>query len=54
MDRASFIRACREGGAAIEEALRTLDRSFFVALFGEAVRTLREPEAARDLVLESF
>ena len=48
------MRACREGGAAIEEALRTLDRSFFVALFREAVRTLREPEAARDLVQDTF
>ena len=36
------------------EALRTLDRSFFVALFGEAMRTLREPEAARDLVQDTF
>jgi RNA polymerase sigma factor (sigma-70 family) len=48
------MRACREGGAGIEEALRTLDRSFFVVLFREAVRTLREPEAARDLVQDTF
>jgi RNA polymerase sigma factor (sigma-70 family) len=54
LDNASFIRACREGGAAIEQALRTLDRSFFAILFRDGVRTLGDREAARDLVQDTF
>jgi RNA polymerase sigma factor (sigma-70 family) len=48
------MRACREGGAAIEQALRKLDRSFFAVLFRDAARTLRDPDAARDLVQDTF
>ncbi|HEY1890902.1 MAG TPA: sigma-70 family RNA polymerase sigma factor [Steroidobacteraceae bacterium] len=48
------MRACREGGAAIERALRLLDRSYFSALFRESVRGLRDHEAARDLVQDTF
>ncbi|HEY6515724.1 MAG TPA: sigma-70 family RNA polymerase sigma factor [Steroidobacteraceae bacterium] len=48
------MRACREGGAAIERALRLLDRSYFGALFRESVRGLHDHEAARDLVQDTF
>ena len=48
------MRACREGGAAIEQALRELDRAFFAILYRDGLRTLRDPEAARDLVQETF
>lgn len=54
MDKYAFKRACREGGAAIEQALRQLDRGYFNALYHEAVRGLRDPDAARDLVQETF
>lgn len=54
MDRTLFMRACREGGAAIEQALRELDRSFFAILYRGGLRTLRDPDAARDLVQETF
>src|SRR5215469_2771643 len=48
------MSACREGGAAIERALRQLDRSYFGVLFRESLRGLRDPESARDLVQETF
>jgi RNA polymerase sigma factor (sigma-70 family) len=48
------MRACREGGAAIERALRLLDRSYFGALFRESLRGLRDHESARDLVQDTF
>lgn len=48
------MRACREGGAAIEGALRLLDRSYFGALYRESVRGLRDRESARDLVQDTF
>lgn len=48
------MRACREGGDAIEQALRALDRTFFAPLFRDCVRVLRDTEAARDLVQETF
>ena len=48
------MRACREGGAAIERALRELDRSFFAILYQGGLRTLRDPDAASDLVQETF
>ena len=48
------MRACREGGAAIERALQLLDRSYFAILFRESVRGLGDPEAARDLVQDTF
>lgn len=54
MDKSEFVRACREGGAAIERALRTLDRSFFAALHRECRRVVRDAELARDLVQETF
>jgi RNA polymerase sigma factor (sigma-70 family) len=54
LDKNVFIRACREGGAAIEQALRQLDRAYFRVLLGEAMRGLRDQDAARDLVQEAF
>jgi RNA polymerase sigma factor (sigma-70 family) len=48
------MRACREGGSAIAQALRELDRSFFAVLYEGGLRTLRDPDAARDLVQETF
>jgi RNA polymerase sigma-70 factor, ECF subfamily len=54
LDKNAFIRACREGGAAIEQALRQLDRAYFRVLLGEAMRGLRDPDAARDLVQDAF
>lgn len=54
MDRNAFIRACREGGAAIEQALRELDRAFFAKLYRAGVQTLHDADAARDLVQDTF
>lgn len=54
LDKNAFIRACREGGAAIEQALRQLDRAYFRVLLAEAMRGLRDQDAARDLVQEAF
>jgi RNA polymerase sigma-70 factor (ECF subfamily) len=48
------MRACREGGAAIERALQLLDRSYFAALFRESLRGLNDAESARDLVQDTF
>lgn len=54
LDRTLFMRACREGGTAIERALRELDRTFFALLYRDGLRTLRDPDAARDLVQDTF
>lgn len=54
MDKNAFIRACREGGAAIEQALRELDRTFFAVLYRDGLRTLRDPDLTRDLVQDTF
>ena len=54
MDKTVFMRACREGGAAIESALRELDRTFFALLYRDGLRTLRDPDATRDLVQDTF
>ena len=48
------MRACREGGAAIEQALRLLDRSYYRILFRDSLRGLNDPESARDLVQDTF
>lgn len=48
------MRACRDGGSEIEGALRTLDRSYFATLYRECVRAVRNAEAARELVQETF
>jgi RNA polymerase sigma-70 factor (ECF subfamily) len=54
LDKTLFMRACREGGAAIEQALRELDRAFFAILYRDAMRTLRDTDATRDLVQDTF
>jgi len=54
LDKTSFMRACREGGSAIEQALRELDRAFFAVLYRGGLQTLRDPDAARDLVQDTF
>jgi RNA polymerase sigma-70 factor (ECF subfamily) len=54
MEKSLFMRACSEGGAAIDRALRELDRSFFASLYRDGMRTLRDPDQARDLVQETF
>ena len=54
MDRYAFMSACRDGGMAIERALRLLDRSYFPLLFRESLRGLRDSDSARDLVQETF
>lgn len=48
------MRACRDGGEAIEQALVDLDRSFFAVLFRDCMRSLHDAETARDLVQETF
>jgi RNA polymerase sigma-70 factor (ECF subfamily) len=48
------MRACREGGAAIAQALRALDREFFGLLHARALRVMRDADAARDQVQDTF
>lgn len=48
------MRACRDGGTAIGQALRTLDRSYFAVLYRECRRVVADPELARDIVQETF
>jgi RNA polymerase sigma-70 factor (ECF subfamily) len=48
------MRACRDGGAAIERALQLLDRSYFAILFRESLRGLGDHASARDLVQDTF
>ncbi len=54
MDKDLFMRACREGGRSIEHALFALDRAFFSVLYRECVRSIRDRDAARDLVQDTF
>ena len=54
MDKFAFIRACREGGAAIEGALRDLDRTFFPGLYRECLRVVRDADAAYDVVQDTL
>jgi RNA polymerase sigma factor (sigma-70 family) len=54
LDKNEFMRACREGGGAIELALRQLDRTFFAVLYARALHTVGDAELARDLVQETF
>ena len=54
MEKAVFIDACREGGERIESALRSLDRAYFGVLHRDCLRALRDADAARDLVQETF
>ena len=54
LNKNEFMQACREGGGAIEKALRQLDRTFFATLYARALHSLRDAELARDLVQETF
>jgi RNA polymerase sigma-70 factor (ECF subfamily) len=54
LDKDAFMRACRDGGHAMETALLTLDRTFFSVLYRECVRTIRDQDVARDLVQDTF
>ncbi|MGE0581122.1 MAG: RNA polymerase sigma factor [Steroidobacteraceae bacterium] len=54
MDKEQFIRACREGGSALEQAMRALDREHFAALYRECRRAVRDAPTARDLVQDTF
>ena len=54
LDNAAFMRACREGGSAIESALRALDRSFFAVLYRDGMRALKDHDSACEVVQETF
>lgn len=54
MDKTFFMRACRNGGAEIEAALRSLDRSYFAILYRDCLRAVGDGETARELVQETF
>lgn len=48
------MEACRDGGKRIESALRSLDRAYFGVLYRDSLRAVRDTDAARDLVQETF
>ena len=54
LERTEFMAACRNGGAAIASALRTLDRSYFAILPAECRRMVRDADLAQELVHETF
>jgi RNA polymerase sigma-70 factor (ECF subfamily) len=54
MDKVAFVRACREGGAAVERALRELDRALFARLLRECLRAVQDRDLAQDLVQETL
>ncbi len=54
MDKNEFMRACREGGAMLERALRQLDGAYHALLAAESRRVIRNGDAARDVVQETF
>lgn len=54
VDKLAFVRACREGGAAVERALRELDRELFARLLRECLRAVRDRDLAEDLVQETL
>ena len=54
MDKLEFMRACREGGHAVEAALRALDRAFFGPLHRDCMRAVHDADLAHDLVQETF
>ncbi len=54
MDKRQFIQACRDGGAALDNALRGLHRDYWRALTRDAMAALGDLEAARDMVQEAL
>ena len=54
MDRETFIRACREGGQAVERALRAMHRDYAGALMREAWHALHDEAEAQDLLQDTL
>lgn len=54
LDKGAFIVACREGGTAIERALRVLDHDYFTTLYRECRGVVADADLARDLVQDTF
>jgi RNA polymerase sigma factor (sigma-70 family) len=54
VDRADFMRACREGGQRLADALAALQRDYGRALLHEAVAALGDVQAARDLLQDTL
>lgn len=54
MDKDVFIRACREGGPLIEQALVALHRDYSRALLREGWLTLHDHDAALDLLQDTL
>ncbi len=54
LDKSEFMQACRDGGAALERALRTLDHEHFTVLYRDCRRHVRDAAVARDLVQDTF
>jgi RNA polymerase sigma factor (sigma-70 family) len=54
LDRADFMRACREGGPRLAEALAGLQRDYGRALLHEAMAALGDLHAARDLLQDTL
>ncbi len=54
MDKRLFQQACLDGGTVLDSALRALQRDYWRALLHEALSSLGDLEAARDLVHETL
>lgn len=54
MNKDGFIRACREGGPLIEQALLALHRDYGRALLREGWLALRDHDAAQDLLQDTL
>jgi RNA polymerase sigma factor (sigma-70 family) len=54
VDRADFMRACRDGGQRLAQALAGLQRDYGRALLHEAMAALGDLQAARDLLQDTL
>lgn len=54
VERVDFMRACREGGSAMDGALRSMDQTYFAILHRDCRRMVRDSELAREIVHETF
>jgi RNA polymerase sigma factor (sigma-70 family) len=54
LEKSDFIAACRDGGPAMDRALRALDGSFHALLYRECQRVIRDADLAHDVVQETF
>lgn len=52
--REEFIDACKKGGAAMEEAMRAMDREWSARLVRECRRAVRDVALAEDIVQDAF